>query len=114
LQVVLEGKSRKLEGDGRVSNAGVLRELRMTQAALPRDAFFAEAEQVPIAEAVGRVCAEMLTPYPPGIPAALPGERLTAPVLDYLASGVRGGMVIPDAADTKLGTIRVTREIDPD
>ncbi|MET7860063.1 hypothetical protein ABZS81_23180 [Streptomyces sp. NPDC005318] len=39
-----------------------------------RDAFFGEVEQVPADRAVGRICAEMLTPYPPGILAALPGE----------------------------------------
>lgn len=74
---------------------------------LPRDAFFGPAEQVSADDAVGRVCAEMLTPYPPGIPAVLPGERITAPVLDYLRSGVAAGMVVPDAADASLGGVRV-------
>lgn len=48
----------------------------------------------------------MLIPYPPGIPAALPGERLNGPVLDYLRSGVQAGMVIPDAADASLNKPR--------
>jgi arginine decarboxylase len=52
----------------------------------------------------------MLTPYPPGIPAAAPGERLTRPVLDYLSSGVQAGMVIPYAADSTLGSVRVMTE----
>lgn len=39
---------------------------------LPRDAFFAPAESVAIEAAAGRVCAEQLTPYPPGIPAVIP------------------------------------------
>ncbi|NED57126.1 ornithine decarboxylase, partial [Micromonospora aurantiaca] len=82
-------------------------ELRLELVVLPRDAFFGPAEQVPASDAAGRVCAEMLTPYPPGIPAALPGERLTRPVLDYLRSGVSAGMVVPDAADSSLDTIRV-------
>lgn len=73
---------------------------------LPRDAFFGPAEQVSADEAVGRVSAEMLTPYPPGIPAVLPGERITEPVLDYLRSGVAAGMVVPDAADPELGSVR--------
>ncbi|MYT26377.1 ornithine decarboxylase, partial [Streptomyces sp. SID7760] len=71
--------------------------LRLEQAALPRDAFFGPTEQVPWQKAAGRIAAEMLTPYPPGIPAALPGERLTDDVLRYLRSGVEAGMVIPDA-----------------
>ena len=52
---------------------------------LPRDAFFGAVEQVPADDAVGRVAAEQITPYPPGIPASLPGERITAEVVDYLA-----------------------------
>ncbi len=84
--------------------------LRLELARLPRDAFFARTEQVPTGQATGRIAAEMLTPYPPGIPAAVPGERLTRPVLDYLRSGVQAGMVIPDAADTTLGSVRVVTE----
>lgn len=49
----------------------------------------------------------MITPYPPGIPAALPGERLTGTVLRYLRSGIDAGMNIPGAADSELRTIRV-------
>jgi lysine decarboxylase len=82
-------------------------ELRMTQAVLPRDAFFGPAEDVPLAEAAGRVAAEMITPYPPGIPAVLPGERLTEPVLRYLRTGLDAGMNLPDATDPQLETIRV-------
>ncbi|MFE9249808.1 aminotransferase class I/II-fold pyridoxal phosphate-dependent enzyme [Streptomyces sp. NPDC007088] len=84
--------------------------LRLEQVMLPRDAYFGPVEDVPVAEAAGRVTAEMLTPYPPGIPAALPGERLTSPLLDYLTSGIRAGMNLPDAVDTELGTVRVAIE----
>ncbi len=86
------------------------RHLRLDQADLPRDAFFGKVEQVPADKAVGRICAEMLTPYPPGIPAALPGERLNQAVVDYLRSGVQSGMVVPDAADAGLDTLRVSVE----
>jgi arginine decarboxylase len=82
-------------------------ELRMDQARLPRDAYFAAVEDVPLEAAAGRVAAEMVTPYPPGIPTVLPGEQLTGPVLRYLRMGVAAGMNVPDAADTALRTIRV-------
>ncbi len=84
--------------------------LRLEQVMLPRDAFFHRAEQVPSDKAAGRVAAEMLTPYPPGIPAALPGERLNDDVLRYLRTGVEAGMVVPDAADPALRGIRVVAE----
>ncbi|CAM5297589.1 Ornithine decarboxylase OS=Streptomyces griseorubiginosus OX=67304 GN=AQJ54_28995 PE=3 SV=1 [Streptomyces griseorubiginosus] len=49
----------------------------------------------------------MVTPYPPGIPAVLPGELLTEPVLEYLRTGLAAGMNLPDPADATLETIRV-------
>lgn len=52
----------------------------------------------------------MMTPCPPGIPAVLPGERLTAPLLRYLRTGVAAGMNVPDAADPALRTVRVCKE----
>ncbi|MEV0196537.1 hypothetical protein [Nonomuraea sp. NPDC050691] len=73
----------------------------------PRDAFFAETEQVPVEQASGRISAEMLTPYPPGIPAVVPGERLTYEVLKYLRSGVDAGMVVPDSVDPAVTSVRV-------
>jgi arginine/lysine/ornithine decarboxylase len=84
--------------------------LRLEQVMLPRDAFFGRTEQVPWRRAVGRVSAEMLTPYPPGVPAALPGERLSKEVLDYLRSGVDAGMVVPDAVDDEVQSVRVAVE----
>uniref|UniRef100_A0AAU2VEQ8 Ornithine decarboxylase n=1 Tax=Streptomyces sp. NBC_00003 TaxID=2903608 RepID=A0AAU2VEQ8_9ACTN len=84
--------------------------LRLEQAMRPRDAFFARTEQVPWQQAEGRVSAEMLTPYPPGIPAALPGERLNAHVLRYLRSGIDAGMVVPDAVDSQVRSVRVVAD----
>jgi arginine decarboxylase len=77
---------------------------------LPRDAFFGPAEAVPAAEAIGRVAAEQITPYPPGIPVIVPGERITREVIDYLLSGLKAGMVLPDPSDPSLGTVRVRAE----
>jgi lysine decarboxylase len=74
---------------------------------LPRDAFFGRTESVPIENATGRIAAEQITPYPPGIPAVVPGERLNRAVLDYLRSGLAAGMNLPDAADPALDTIKV-------
>ncbi|MFJ2257289.1 aminotransferase class I/II-fold pyridoxal phosphate-dependent enzyme [Streptomyces sp. NPDC087844] len=85
-------------------------QLRLDQVMLPRDAFFGPTEQVPWEKAIGRITAEMITPYPPGIPAAVPGERLNAEVLRYLRTGVDAGMVVPDAVDTSVRTVRVVAE----
>ncbi|MFF3396495.1 aminotransferase class I/II-fold pyridoxal phosphate-dependent enzyme [Streptomyces sp. NPDC002669] len=86
--------------------------LRLTQARLPRDAYFSTTEDVPLEKAAGRTAAEMITPYPPGIPAVLPGERLNEPVLRYLRSGIEAGMNVPDPADPTLRTVRVCAQDD--
>jgi arginine decarboxylase len=73
----------------------------------PRDAFFASNTAVELQDAVGRVAAESVTPYPPGIPAILPGERWNQALVDYLRTGVEHRMHIAEAADTKLKTVLV-------
>ena len=82
----------------------------MEQVGLPRDALFGPTENVPVTEAAGRIAAEMITPYPPGIPAVLPGELLTEPVLRYLRTGLAAGMNLSDPTDAELKTIRVVNE----
>ena len=76
----------------------------------PRDAFLGPQEAVPFADAVGRVAAESLAAYPPGVPNVLPGERLTAPTIDYIQRTVEQGGALRGAADRKLRTIRVVIE----
>jgi arginine/lysine/ornithine decarboxylase len=73
----------------------------------PRDAFFGPTRPVAITEAIGQVCAEQVTPYPPGIPALIPGERISAEIVDYLRTGLAAGMVLPDPSDPTLDTIRI-------
>ncbi|OHT82710.1 aminotransferase class I/II-fold pyridoxal phosphate-dependent enzyme [Mycobacteroides saopaulense] len=83
-------------------------QLELESVMLPRDAFFGPTETVAAHDAAGRIAAEQVTPYPPGIPVVVPGERLTGPVLEYLRSGKRAGMMLPDPADPSLEHIRVT------
>jgi arginine/lysine/ornithine decarboxylase len=87
-----------------------LEDFELELAMPPREAFFSRTEQVPAQHAAGRVCAEMISPYPPGIPVVVPGERITAPVMEYLASGAAAGFLIPDAADPTMQTVRVVAE----
>ncbi|HZA12667.1 ornithine decarboxylase [Mycobacterium sp.] len=82
-------------------------EIELETVQLPRDAFFGPTEMVPASQAAGRISAEQITPYPPGIPAVIPGERLNQPVIDYLRSGVDAGMTLPDPSDPKVHEFRV-------
>jgi lysine decarboxylase len=76
----------------------------------PRTAFFAPAEAVPIDAAVGRTCAELVAPYPPGIPVLAPGERVSAEVVTALRAARSLGLRVAYAADPSLTTLRVLRD----
>ena len=76
----------------------------------PREAFLGPQEVVPVGEAVGRVAAESLAAYPPGIPNVLPGERLSAETLDYIQQALEHGGSLRGASDRALKTLRVVLE----
>jgi arginine decarboxylase len=76
----------------------------------PREAFLAAHERVPVAEAEGRISAECLAAYPPGIPNVLPGEVLTGPNLATLRRTVEHGGAVRGAADPTLRTLLVVVE----
>jgi len=76
----------------------------------PREAFLAPQDVVPFAEAEGRIAAESLAAYPPGVPNVLPGERLEAATLRYIADSVTHGGLVRGASDRTLKTIRVVKE----
>lgn len=73
----------------------------------PREAFFAPRRTVPLARAQGRVSAELVAPYPPGVPVLAPGERVTQGVLTALADARASGVRIAYAADPTLATLQV-------
>jgi lysine decarboxylase len=75
----------------------------------PRGAFFAAAETVPIDAAVGRISAELVAPYPPGIPVLAPGEQITTGTVGTLEQARAAGVRIAYAADPSLATLRVTK-----
>jgi arginine/lysine/ornithine decarboxylase len=85
-------------------------ELDLETVMLPREAFFGPVEDIPVEEFVGRIVAELATPYPPGVPVFLPGERINEAAVKYLRSGVDAGMVLLDPGDASLRTIRVVKE----
>jgi arginine decarboxylase len=76
----------------------------------PREAFFAPQEVVPAERAIGRIAAESLAAYPPGIPNVLPGEVLTAETLDYIHQTLELGGSLRGASDRRLRTLRVVAE----
>jgi lysine decarboxylase len=73
-----------------------------------RDAYFAPAELVPSDRAIGRVSADSLAAYPPGIPNVLPGELITSQTLDFLQGTANSPFGhVRGAADPGLTHVRV-------
>jgi arginine decarboxylase len=75
----------------------------------PRAAFFSAHESVPADLAVGRVSAELIAPYPPGIPVLAPGELVTETLLSGLRAVAADGVRVAYAADPTLKTLEVVR-----
>ena len=75
----------------------------------PRAAFFAPQESVPADLAVGRVSAELIAPYPPGIPVLAPGELVTEDLVAGLRAVAADGVRVAYAADPSLSSIQVVR-----
>ncbi len=73
----------------------------------PREAFFGRSERVPIDHVAGRVSAELVALYPPGVPVLAPGELVTTEALRTLADARSDGVRIAYAADPTLATLQV-------
>ena len=73
----------------------------------PRDAFFAATETIPFETSAGRICAEIVAPYPPGIPILAPGEVISADAIEYLKVVHQMGGFINGPEDVRLRTIKV-------
>ncbi len=71
----------------------------------PRDAYFAPTETVLIKDSRDRVSADLICPYPPGIPVLIPGEVITQEALDYLQQVQQLGGVISGCSDDSLQVV---------
>lgn len=76
----------------------------------PREAFFSDHERVPAEQAIGRIAAEMVVPYPPGVPAIAPGERIQAKLLSALQAEAASGTRIAYCGDPLLRSILVVNK----
>jgi arginine decarboxylase len=76
----------------------------------PREAFLGETEELAVDAAVGRISCEAIASYPPGVPALLPGERISAETVAYLRELASGGARLHGASDPQFRTINVLCE----
>ncbi|MBD8068455.1 aminotransferase class I/II-fold pyridoxal phosphate-dependent enzyme [Bacillus sp. PS06] len=76
----------------------------------PRDAFYSDTEVVPFEESVGRIIAEFVMVYPPGIPIFIPGEIITQENLTYIQKNIEVGLPVQGPEDYELKSLRVIKE----
>ena len=74
-----------------------------------RDAYFAQTHMVKAGDAIGRISADLIAPYPPGVAVIAPGEVLTPTIIEGLAATKAAGVRIAYATDETLATYRVVK-----
>ena len=104
----LQGLARDHRGKETFSVSMELPEIP-EQRMLPREAFFADKERVALERAAGRVSAEQVVFYPPGIPVLCPGELVSRELIAYIRRMQGLGRRIVGAEDAELRTLRVIR-----
>ncbi|KAH7440677.1 hypothetical protein KP509_03G005400 [Ceratopteris richardii] len=76
----------------------------------PREAYFAASERIHAEAACGRVCSELVCPYPPGIPLLVPGERICREAVDVLKAIYGHGGYVTGASDNSMETFLVCKD----
>ncbi|TKH42031.1 aminotransferase class I/II-fold pyridoxal phosphate-dependent enzyme [Paenibacillus sp. FSL R10-2782] len=79
---------------------------------IPRDAFYGDTEVVPFKESAGRIIAEFIYVYPPGIPILLPGEVISQDNIDYIVDHVEVGLPVKGPEDRTVHQVKVIVETD--
>ncbi|MBS4217895.1 aminotransferase class I/II-fold pyridoxal phosphate-dependent enzyme [Bacillus sp. FJAT-49711] len=78
----------------------------------PRDAFYSDTEIITLDESAGRISAEFIMVYPPGIPIFIPGEIISEDNLLYIRKNIEAGLPVQGLEDETLRTIRVIKEVE--
>lgn len=73
----------------------------------PQEAFYSEKKSLALEESLGKISAEFVMCYPPGIPVLAPGELITRDVLDYIAYTKGKGSFITGTEDMAIERINV-------
>ena len=109
LQNALVPILKSLQGPTRQTQTSLSWSVVPTVAISMRDAYFADTEFVSAKDAIGRVSADLIAPYPPGVAVVAPGELLTEQIVNGLAATQKAGVRIAYASDSSLATYRVTK-----
>jgi arginine decarboxylase len=73
----------------------------------PREAYFSSTREVDLREAEGKIAAELIAPYPPGVPLICPGEVFTAEIVEYIKELYTKGVRWQGPADCTLQKVKI-------
>jgi arginine/lysine/ornithine decarboxylase len=73
----------------------------------PREAYLGTTKRVALEAAAGEIAAEPVSPYPPGVPLLVPGQRVHQGHVEFLRTGLAAGMVVKGVSDPSLEQLRV-------
>ena len=93
----LEDIKRLYEKDSNALYCGqfIQPELAMT----PQQAFYADKRRIPLSQTAGKISAELVMCYPPGIPILTPGERITEEIIAYIRYAKEKGCSVQGTMD---------------
>ena len=100
---------KTLQGTPRATQTSLSWSIVPTVAVSMRDAYFADTEFVSASQAIGRISADLIAPYPPGVAVVAPGEVLTDAIVTGLSATQKAGVRIAYASDATLATYRVIK-----
>lgn len=100
---------KRLQGPTRASATSLSWSIVPIVAISIREAFFADTQYVKALDAIGRVSADLIAPYPPGVAVVAPGEVLTEEIINGLAASQKAGVRIAYASDSTLTSYRVIK-----
>ena len=101
---------KKLQSEPRESATALSWSVVPQIATSMRDAYFAKTEMVSASDAIGRVSADLIAPYPPGVAVVAPGELLTEQIVSGLSASQKAGVRIAYATDSTLQSYRVVKK----
>jgi lysine decarboxylase len=101
---------KKLQNEPRQSATALSWSVVPQIATSMRDAYFAKTEMVGSSDAIGRISADLIAPYPPGVAVVAPGEVLTEQIVNGLSASQKAGVRIAYATDPTLKSYRVVKK----
>jgi arginine/lysine/ornithine decarboxylase len=77
----------------------------------PQEAFYANKELLPIEKTLGRITAEFVPAFPPGIPILAPGEQITGEILEYIRYSKEKGCAMTGPEDLNIAQLNVVKGV---